>query len=794
MSIRGKINLLVSTFVAILLVNIVLLFLSTKSVNSTNELLDLEIETTKDFSNIKYILKELQEISTDVALMGEKDGLNEIKEVKNNYIKALKEMKSMHLHKDDLEFLDNINSNFDEYYSSLYKMAQQGIKRVEARDKSKKIMGSFDASVESMEESITKMERALSKADAYRLKYEVVSTQEILTDALAMGDSEGISESKNLKRDLLEYVDSLMIKYPNAKNDLRLIKSNYIELHKNGSLMAQQGVIFEESVEAVQKSMERVDAISDKMQKYLDDIDKSKTKELRDMMIQMGDTLVSLEIKSVVGIVLLALAVIGMFIIMRNIVLSILKLQDGLVGFFGYLNKEKSTADMIDINSSDEIGHMTTMINSNIKKVEQEIESDKALIANTISVLSEFAKGDLNQKISANTTNDTMAQLKDIINNMSDSFSTNVDGILKVLKEYTNHNYMGTVDVSKVTAQLKELGLGVNELGSSITSILVENKRNGLIIEQDSDELKNNVARLNSSANQQAASLEETAASIEEMASNLTNTTEKAQSMLVISEDTKNSANRGKELANSTARAMEEINASTASIIEAITVIDQIAFQTNILSLNAAVEAATAGEAGKGFAVVAGEVRNLASRSAEAANQIKTLVDEAGGKTTEGRDISNKMIQGYEELNSKIEENTALIQDVANATKEQVGGINQINNAVGELEQATQENAKVANHTNTIAEQANKIANIIVDNANKKEFAGKNDIKIKKKMVDTDYRGEERRSVEKEMKSEDNKDKEKIEQIKSIPKDSKPKQVQPKINHHSSSNDEWESF
>jgi methyl-accepting chemotaxis protein len=330
-----------------------------------------------------------------------------------------------------------------------------------------------------------------------------------------------------------------------------------------------------------------------------------------------------------------------------------------------------------------------------------------------------------------NVSNPSLNKLKDVLNDMAQTIETNINNVLYIVEEYARYNYLGRINEDGLKEHLLKLASGVNNLGNATTQMLCENKANGLTLDESSDILLINVEKLNQSSNETAASLEETSAALEQITSNIKNNTENIDKMAKLSNGVTLSVEKGQLLASNTSIAMEDINKQVTSINEAINVIDQIAFQTNILSLNAAVEAATAGEAGKGFAVVAQEVRNLATRSAEAAREIKTLVENALIKANEGKTIASDMINGYGELNKNISQTMGLISDIETASKEQFQGIEQINNTVTILDRQTQQNAAVAANTHEVAAITDNIAKLIVKNANEKEFIGKDEIKAK---------------------------------------------------------------
>ena len=466
----------------------------------------------------------------------------------------------------------------------------------------------------------------------------------------------------------------------------------------------------------------------------LKQIDDHLAKELLDTIeTKIDKTYSELIFAIILNIIFIIISISIGGIIMTQITSSLNTFQTGLLNFFKYLNKETNEVNEIPINTKDEIAIMTKVVNENIMKTKDTIEKDIIVINEAEVVMKRVSNGWYSQKIISSTSNESLNMLKNNINTMIDNTRNRFEIINSILEEYSDQNYTQSLNLEGIEkgGVLDTLIHDINNLKDSITGMLVDNKSNGMTLKNSSEILLSNVDKLSKNSNEAAAALEETAAALEQVTSNIGNNTTTVINMSGYGKSVKDSVGCGQNLAKQTTLAMEAINTEVSAISKAITVIDQIAFQTNILSLNAAVEAATAGEAGKGFAVVAQEVRNLASRSAEAANEIKALVDNANQKANDGKKIADDMINGYTQLNDNISKTLDLISDVEAASKEQYAGIEQINDAVAQLDQQTQENANVATGTKSIAEQTNEIAFLVVKEADEKEFIGKDKVSAK---------------------------------------------------------------
>ncbi|MFY2565744.1 methyl-accepting chemotaxis protein [Achromobacter ruhlandii] len=198
---------------------------------------------------------------------------------------------------------------------------------------------------------------------------------------------------------------------------------------------------------------------------------------------------------------------------------------------------------------------------------------------------------------------------------------------------------------------------------------------------------------LSSRTEEQAASLEETAASMEELASTVKQNADNARQANQLAASASEVAQRGGAVVSAVVSTMGDISASSRKISEIVSVIDGIAFQTNILALNAAVEAARAGEQGKGFAVVAGEVRSLAQRSAQAAREVKTLIEASVSKVAEGAGQAENAGTTMQEVVASVKRVTDIMGEIAAASQEQATGIEQVNRAVSQMDEVTQQNA-----------------------------------------------------------------------------------------------------
>ena len=405
-----------------------------------------------------------------------------------------------------------------------------------------------------------------------------------------------------------------------------------------------------------------------------------------------------------------------------TILIDVASVRAGIEEFFAFINFEKDDIKLIGVDSTDELGMMSKIINKNIANTKANIQRDRELIADTIRVANSINKGHLDQKIMVNSNNPALNELKDIINEMLNTLNSNISNILTVLTSYSKLDFRPRLKDNDLEGIIQELEKDINILRDVITQTLLDNKKVGFTLKENANILSFNMQSISTAANSQAASLEETAASLEEITSNITNNTQTTTKMASYGEKVKESIKIGQDLANKTVSSMEDINKQALAINEAIGVIDQIAFQTNILSLNAAVEAATAGEAGKGFAVVAQEVRNLANRSAQAAKEIKDIVEKASEKANNGKSIATNMIDGYSELNNSISNTLVTIENVATASKEQESGILQINDAINSLDASTQKNAQVAEQISNMATSIAYTSNYLVTASSRTSF------------------------------------------------------------------------
>ncbi|MBN9339883.1 MAG: HAMP domain-containing protein, partial [Comamonadaceae bacterium] len=254
----------------------------------------------------------------------------------------------------------------------------------------------------------------------------------------------------------------------------------------------------------------------------------------------------------------------------------------------------------------------------------------------------------------------------------------------------------------------------LQNMNTSLTDIVHEVRHSSDTIATATSQIAAGNLDLSSRTEEQAAALEETTASMHELAGTVKQNYDSGKHANELAESASQVALRGGEVVGQVVHTMESINASSRKIADIIGVIDSIAFQTNILALNAAVEAARAGEQGRGFAVVAGEVRLLAGRSAEAAKEIKGLIEASVRNVSEGCTLVEKAGSTMDEIVVSVRRVSDIMGEISNASADQSHGIDQINEAMGQMDQVTQSNAALVEESAAAAQSLERQAHTLV--------------------------------------------------------------------------------
>lgn len=341
---------------------------------------------------------------------------------------------------------------------------------------------------------------------------------------------------------------------------------------------------------------------------------------------------------------------------------------------------------------------------SEITPIILEARAFDAAVHESQEVIQSALNGAGDRRIDVNGKSGSLELLSRSVNQLIGSVSTTVAETMQVVQLAVAGDLTSRMTVADKSGHFNSLAVSVNSLIQSMMEVVTSLTQTSHEVQLGAEEISRGSLELSRRTEEQAASLEQTASSMEQMTSTVNNNADNAAQASRLAEAAREQAERGGRVVGSAVVAMGEINAASKKIADIIGVIDEIAFQTNLLALNAAVEAARAGEQGRGFAVVASEVRNLASRSAAAAKEIKALINDSVDKVNEGTRLVDESGKMLGEILMRVGKVTHVMAEIASSSREQASGIEQVNKAVTLMDAVTQQNAALVQEGSAAAQ------------------------------------------------------------------------------------------